>query len=163
MTWHDCIQVELGQFEPATLAALAGLPTDAVARLDYTARRIAVEYARQYAGTARHGVDAVIALLRRAEEGEVVPAAEGAAVRGAADAAVRAAARVAAGAVAGDAAWAAAYAAAKSGIYAAWAAAGDAAGDAARAAAWAAAVDAARAEIKARIEAAIIAKAEGTL
>lgn len=72
-------------------------------RLDYTARRAALECARQHAGTATAAVDRVLALLRCAEAGDAVSHAERAA---AAEAAAAAAAWAAA-----EAAWAAAEAA----------------------------------------------------
>jgi hypothetical protein len=128
-TWHAHLQDELGPFAPATLAALASLPAEVVISLDYKARLIAVEYAQPWAGAGLPAVDAVIALLRRAEAGEIVPASEW----------------IAASDAASDAAWTAASdAAVGAAVGAAWTAARDAASDAARD------------EIKARIEAAII-------
>ena len=72
IAWHDNLQTEIGNFAPATLAALATLPTKTVAELDFSARRIALEYVRPHAGSAEAALDAVLALLRRAEAGETV-------------------------------------------------------------------------------------------
>ena len=140
-------------------------------RLDYTARRIALEDCLQFAGDAAPAVGGVIALLRQAEAGADVTRSEWAAAWAAAKAAeaaawdawaaARAAAEGAAWAAAEGAAWAAAWAAAKAAEAAAWDAwaaawdaraaaegaawaAADAAAKAAEAAAWAAADAAAR-------------------
>ena len=94
-------------------------------RLDYTARRIALEDCLPLAGGAAPAVERVIALLRRAEAGAAVAGRQWAAARSAARAA----------------AWAAAGAAAEAAARATAGAAGDSAGAsawAAWAAAWAA-------------------------
>jgi hypothetical protein len=64
----------------ARFGGLAGrwrvLAEDDWRRLDYTARRISVEAAHPFAGAAADAVAVVLALLRRAEAGEAVTAAE---------------------------------------------------------------------------------------
>ena len=68
------------------LAALAGrwhvLDYEAWRRLDYTARRIVLEHCLPVAGRAAPAVEAVVALLRRAEASEAVTYTEWQAVQG---------------------------------------------------------------------------------
>ena len=101
-------------------------------RLDYTARRIALEDCLPLAGEAAPAVDAVLILLRREESGDAVADSEWADAR--ADARAAEAAAWADARAAEAAAWAAAGAAARAAAWAAEAAAGAAARAAARAA-----------------------------
>jgi hypothetical protein len=130
-------------------AAVAGrwhvLSDETWRRLNYTARRIAVEDCLPLAGSAAPAAEGVLDLLRRAEQGAHVLESEWVAAQASAWAAVADAERAAARAAV--AAWAAADAA-----RAAAAVAARAAADAARAAAGAAAVDRITAAILTAIE-----------